>query len=134
MNHKTIKIPWAHGPLGPWAHVGPYGPYGPIYSHMSRVRFPIYSHMSRVIPSLLSTLCGLLGTYIPLLFLTPLPLRGVYWFADEPTAFTDVTVGDNKCTEDGCFSSCKGYSASLAHAARTWLQFGRIMNYFILNP
>jgi len=33
-------------------------------------------------------------------------------FAEEPTAFTDITVGDNKCTEDGCFASCKGYKAA----------------------
>lgn len=32
--------------------------------------------------------------------------------AEEPAAFTDVTVGDNRCTEDGCFSSCKGYKAA----------------------
>ena len=56
------RFSWeAIGAQGP---MGPYGPYGPIYSHMSRVRFPIYSHMSRVIPSLLSTLCRLLGIYI----------------------------------------------------------------------
>jgi tripeptidyl-peptidase-1 len=33
----------------------------------------------------------------------------------SPEAFTDVTIGDNKCTEDGCFASCKGYMA-----ARGW--------------
>merc|ERR550514_254388 len=31
---------------------------------------------------------------------------------EAPEAFTDVTVGDNKCTEDGCFGSCKGYKAA----------------------
>jgi len=27
----------------------------------------------------------------------------------NPTAFNDITVGDNKCTEAGCNSNCKGY-------------------------
>jgi tripeptidyl-peptidase-1 len=45
----------------------------------------------------------------PLGFLNPLLYQ---MYAEEPTAFTDVTVGDNKCTEDGCFSSCKGYEAA----------------------
>jgi tripeptidyl-peptidase-1 len=42
----------------------------------------------------------------PLGFLNPFLYQ---MYADEPDAFTDVTTGDNKCTEDGCFSSCKGY-------------------------
>jgi len=33
-------------------------------------------------------------------------------YAEEPAAFTDVTMGDNKCTEDGCFSTCKGYTCA----------------------
>lgn len=45
----------------------------------------------------------------PLGFLNPL----LYQMHEAaPDAFTDVTVGDNKCTEDGCFASCKGYMAS----------------------
>lgn len=32
--------------------------------------------------------------------------------SEAPEAFTDVTVGDNRCTEDGCFASCKGYEAA----------------------
>jgi len=28
---------------------------------------------------------------------------------DDYSTFTDITVGDNKCTEDGCGSSCTGY-------------------------
>jgi len=48
----------------------------------------------------------------PLGFLNPLLYQ---MYAAEPTAFTDVTSGDNKCTEDGCFSSCKGY-----YAAKGW--------------
>lgn len=32
--------------------------------------------------------------------------------AEHPTAFVDVTVGDNKCTEDGCASTCKGFEAT----------------------
>jgi len=31
--------------------------------------------------------------------------------AEHPTAFNDVTSGDNICTEDGCASSCKGFRA-----------------------
>jgi len=32
-------------------------------------------------------------------------------YAAHPAAFTDITVGDNTCTESGCglFSSCKGF-------------------------
>jgi tripeptidyl-peptidase-1 len=45
----------------------------------------------------------------PLGFLNPLLYQ---MYAEEPTAFTDVTIGDNKCTEDGCFASCKGYKAA----------------------
>jgi len=29
--------------------------------------------------------------------------------AEAPDAFTDVTVGDNSCTEDGCSDGCQGY-------------------------
>merc|ERR1712160_170002 len=32
--------------------------------------------------------------------------------AAHPSAFTDITSGDNKCTESGCFSTCKGYEAT----------------------
>eukprot|EP00746_Dinoflagellata_sp_MGD_P147116 gnl/MRDRNA2_/MRDRNA2_79495_c0_seq1.p1 gnl/MRDRNA2_/MRDRNA2_79495_c0~~gnl/MRDRNA2_/MRDRNA2_79495_c0_seq1.p1 ORF type:complete len:609 (-),score=144.66 gnl/MRDRNA2_/MRDRNA2_79495_c0_seq1:288-2114(-) len=45
----------------------------------------------------------------PLGFLNPLLYQ---MHAEAPEAFTDVTVGDNKCTEDGCFPSCKGYMAT----------------------
>merc|ERR1712187_668533 len=45
----------------------------------------------------------------PLGFLNPL----LYQMHKEmPEAFTDVTVGSNICTEDGCFASCKGYKAT----------------------
>jgi len=30
-------------------------------------------------------------------------------YAAEPTVFTDITVGDNKCTEQGCSPSCEGF-------------------------
>merc|ERR1712093_78136 len=40
----------------------------------------------------------------PLGFLNPLLYKMA---ADQPSAFTDIVSGDNKCTEDGCFSSCK---------------------------
>ena len=29
--------------------------------------------------------------------------------AQSPSTFTDITVGDNKCTEDGCAPSCQGF-------------------------
>merc|ERR1711865_333335 len=45
----------------------------------------------------------------PLGFLNPLLYK---MHQESPEAFTDVTVGDNKCTENGCFSSCKGYMAA----------------------
>lgn len=42
----------------------------------------------------------------PLGFLNPF----LYQMASaDATTFHDITVGDNKCTEDGCSSSCKGY-------------------------
>jgi len=42
----------------------------------------------------------------PIGFLNPL-LYQIY--AAQPTAFRDITVGDNICTEDGCSSGCKGF-------------------------
>merc|ERR1739845_100618 len=45
----------------------------------------------------------------PLGFLNPLLYQ---MHAEVPEAFTDVTVGDNRCTEDGCFPSCEGYVAA----------------------
>merc|ERR1711874_322501 len=45
----------------------------------------------------------------PLGFLNPL----LYQMHEaSPNAFTDVISGDNKCTEFGCFASCKGYQAA----------------------
>jgi len=42
----------------------------------------------------------------PLGFLNPF----LYQMAsDDPTTFHDITVGDNKCTEDGCDSDCEGF-------------------------
>jgi len=32
--------------------------------------------------------------------------------AEHPAAFTDVLKGDNKCTESGCASTCKGFEAT----------------------
>jgi hypothetical protein len=32
--------------------------------------------------------------------------------AANPAVFTDVTVGDNKCTENGCTASCTGFEAA----------------------
>jgi len=45
----------------------------------------------------------------PLGFLNPLLYK---IFASTPSAFTDITVGDNKCTEGGCSASCQGYLAA----------------------
>jgi subtilase family serine protease len=44
----------------------------------------------------------------PLGFVNPLLYQ--IW-ADQPTAFNDITVGDNKCTEEGCAKSCEGWLA-----------------------
>merc|ERR1712137_69239 len=45
----------------------------------------------------------------PLGFLNPLLYKMA---AEKPSAFTDITSGDNKCTEDGCFSTCQGYECT----------------------
>jgi len=45
----------------------------------------------------------------PLGFISPLLYKMA---AAHPAAFTDITVGDNKCTEAGCASSCKGFEAT----------------------
>jgi tripeptidyl-peptidase-1 len=45
----------------------------------------------------------------PLGFLNPLIYQ---MFTADPTIFQDITVGDNKCTEDGCSGSCKGFLAT----------------------
>jgi len=42
----------------------------------------------------------------PLGFVSPLLFK---MQAEMPSAFTDITVGDNICTEDGCSSSCTGF-------------------------
>merc|ERR1740139_855233 len=45
----------------------------------------------------------------PLGFLNPLLYQ---MHAEAPATFTDVTSGDNICTEQGCFASCKGYQTA----------------------
>merc|ERR1719361_867739 len=45
----------------------------------------------------------------PLGFLNPLLYK---MQAAQPSTFTDIVTGDNKCTEDGCFASCKGYECA----------------------
>jgi len=45
----------------------------------------------------------------PLGFLNPFLYKMA---ADQPSAFTDIVTGDNKCTEDGCASTCKGYECT----------------------
>jgi subtilase family serine protease len=55
---------------------------------------------------------GLLNNYVlsktgkPLGFLNPLFYQ---MYAKDPSIFIDITVGDNKCTEDGCSDSCQGF-------------------------
>jgi len=60
-------------------------------------------------------LMGMINGYVntktgkPLGFLNPL----LYQMASaQPSAFTDITVGNNICTEDGCASTCKGVYAT----------------------
>jgi len=45
----------------------------------------------------------------PLGFISPLLYKMA---ADHPAAFTDITKGDNICTEAGCSSACKGFKAA----------------------
>jgi len=45
----------------------------------------------------------------PLGFLNPLLYQMA---AAQPNAFTDITVGNNRCTESGCAASCKGFDAA----------------------
>jgi tripeptidyl-peptidase-1 len=45
----------------------------------------------------------------PLGFLNPLLYQMA---AAQPSTFTDITIGDNICTENGCASSCKGFQAT----------------------
>jgi len=62
-----------------------------------------------------SGLMGMLNGYVntktgrPLGFLNPLLYQMA---AAQPSAFTDITVGNNKCTENGCATSCKGFIAT----------------------
>jgi len=42
----------------------------------------------------------------PLGFLNPFLYQTA---TTTPSAFHDITVGDNKCTEDGCSATCQGY-------------------------
>jgi len=42
----------------------------------------------------------------PLGFLNPLLYQA---FAADPTIYHDITVGDNKCTEQGCGATCQGF-------------------------
>jgi len=45
----------------------------------------------------------------PLGFVSPLLYQ---MWEDMPTAFDDVTIGDNICTEDGCSAGCQGWKAT----------------------
>jgi len=48
----------------------------------------------------------------PLGFISPLLYKMA---AEHPAAFTDITKGDNICTEAGCSSGCQGF-----YAAKGW--------------
>lgn len=63
---------------------------------------------SPVVASLFSLLnqVSLKKTNKPLGFVSPLLYK---MYADDSSIFTDVTVGDNKCTEGGCSPSCQGF-------------------------
>jgi len=65
----------------------------------------------------------------PLGFLNPL-LYQIY--AERPQAFNDITVGDNKCTEMGCRTACKGYLATKGWDPVTGLgtpNYGELLDY-----
>jgi hypothetical protein len=59
--------------------------------------------------------------------LPPLPLvpfsvraQAIYQVAaSTPAAFTDVTLGDNTCTEYGCVTGCSGFGATAGWDATT---------------
>jgi len=34
-------------------------------------------------------------------------------YAANPMTFNDITIGDNKCTEQGCSPSCEGYECTV---------------------
>jgi tripeptidyl-peptidase-1 len=65
----------------------------------------------------------------PLGFLNPFLYAAA---AADPSTFHDITVGDNKCTEQGCFAACQGY-----YAYKGWdpvtglgsLNYARLLNY-----
>jgi len=65
---------------------------------------PIFSGLMAIINGYVNQKTGK-----PLGFLNPL----LYKMAlAKPATFNDITVGDNKCTENGCASSCKGFEAT----------------------
>jgi tripeptidyl-peptidase-1 len=69
----------------------------------------------------------------PLGFLNPL-LYTIY--SAQPSAFRDITTGDNLCTEDGCASSCKGYYAAVGWDPVTGLgvpNVGELISYINNN-
>jgi tripeptidyl-peptidase-1 len=51
---------------------------------------------------------SIMKTGKPLGFLNPLLYQ---MWAQTPDAFNDITSGDNRCTEEGCSPSCKGFNA-----------------------
>jgi len=65
----------------------------------------------------------------PLGFLNPFLYQAQ---AADPTNFQDITVGDNKCTEDGCSAGCQGFLAYKGWDPVTGLgspNYARLLNY-----
>jgi len=65
----------------------------------------------------------------PLGFLNPFLYQA---YADNPLNFNDVTIGDNKCTEDGCSASCQGFVCTKGWDPVTGLgslNYGNLLNY-----
>jgi len=65
----------------------------------------------------------------PLGFLNPWLYKAV---VDRPRTFHDITEGNNRCTESGCFPSCQGFEATVGWDPVTGLgtpNFGELLDY-----
>ena len=65
---------------------------------------PIFSAVMALLNSAQIQLTGK-----PLGFLNPFLYQ---MHANNPATFQDVTVGDNKCTEQGCAATCEGFECA----------------------
>lgn len=69
----------------------------------------------------------------PLGFINPL----LYQMHHElPETFQDIVIGDNSCTEDGCFNSCYGFNATIGWDPVSGLgtpSFTSMLNYLKSN-